>query len=135
MGELKYLWEEEIITEWKNWSWSSFWNTLWKMLLISIICGCVFGLNAREIQIGFFMWVFMLIVVVLPFSAMAGAILTEPAKYETIYTVMFEEGETVVSSEEFNKNYKVIDQDGHIYTVREKESDDNRCSYKGAKKT
>ena len=48
----------------------------------------------------------------------ANGILPKAAKYETQYKVTIDDS---VSVNEFNEKYEIIDQEGKIYTVRERE--------------
>ena len=50
-------------------------------------------------------------------GAMCGGVFAEPTEYETEYKVTIDD---TVSMNEFLERYEIIDQEGKIYTVREK---------------
>lgn len=68
----------------------------WKNLLIGAICGLAFGLL---------------------FSPIFGAALRTPVAYETQYKVTISDE---MPMNEFLEKYEIIDQEGKIYTIREK---------------
>lgn len=52
------------------------------------------------------------------FGAIAGAGEQKPTEYETHYKVIISDE---VSMNEFSEKYEIIDQDGKIYTIRERD--------------
>ena len=68
-------------------------------------------------------WMVISIVLIIP-SALIGAACGDCffAAEETRYQVLFSEE---VSMTEFNERYEIVDQEGQIFTIREKEIDKN----------
>lgn len=69
----------------------------WTILIVSIVCSVICGLVIGVVT--------------------AGLLDPVPQKYETRYQVIITDE---VKMTEFNEQYEILDQEGKIYTVREK---------------
>ena len=118
MSGVEILATEEVAIAWENWNWKGFLLTVGLMLFVSIIAGMLTGaLDGWELGVTIFLTVF--IVGSALFGTMVGCSTGEPTEYETQYKVVIDDS---VSMNEFTEKYEIIDQDGKIYTVREKEN-------------
>ena len=86
------------------------------LMAIGLIAGTIVAIYEREPATFFILFLFGLIV-----SGIAAMIIREatetPSEYETQYKVIISDD---VSLNEFNERYEIIDQEGKIYTVRER---------------
>jgi ABC-type uncharacterized transport system permease subunit len=118
MNGVEILAFEEVAIEWASWSWSSFWIGVAIAFVISLIAGFVFAWQEDDIFAGLLMFGCMLIGVGSFLGILSGKKVVDPIKYETHYKVIVDES---VSMTEFNEKYEVLEQEGKIYTVRERE--------------
>lgn len=115
MNGVEILTSEEVVVE-SVFSWSNFWIALGVFFGIFLIAGIIVSLSECN-------WLVLLIscIVGLPFSSLFGAFIGsefgDPAKYETQYKLTISDN---VSMNEFMEKYEIIDQEGKIYTVRER---------------
>lgn len=118
MSGVEILAFEEVAVEWAGWSWSGFWVAVGIVSVIAVVTGILFGLTENDIVA--FLIAFLTILII--GGAMAGVVFgkatAKPTKYETHYKVTIDE---TVSMAEFNEKYEVLEQEGKIYTVRERE--------------
>lgn len=96
---------------------------LWSAVILALIIGVIFcsvEYFKGECDVGIY-WILIpatLIGVIIGFVAgMAGG---EPTEYETQYKVTISDE---VNFNEFMEKYEIIEQDGKIYTIREKENE------------
>jgi ABC-type uncharacterized transport system permease subunit len=96
---------------------SKFWMCVVGSAILGVIIGLIACLTEQDIQylfISFITGITMGLVV----GTMIGAINGIPTEYVTQYKVTVSDQ---VSMNEFNAKYEIIDQEGRIYTVRERE--------------
>ena len=108
---------EEVATAWENWNWKGFLLTVGLVFFVSIIAGMLTGAS-DDWGLG----VTVFLIVFIAGSALLGTLIGcttgEPTEYETQYKVVIDDS---VSMNDFIEKYEIIDQEGKIYTVREKE--------------
>ena len=116
MEGVEILATEQIATDTTS-NWTVSFIVAGIILFVSIVIGLIrAGLNAdgadaaAPILIG-------CVLSVVGFT-MTGIVTTKPIAYETRYTVTISED---VSFVEFNEKYEILEQNGLLYTVREKE--------------
>ena len=94
----------------------SFISTLLVCTIIGILIGIINFIIDSEIE-----WMFvglgMGILLGLGFGALVGGALSTPEEYETHYKVLVSDE---VSMNEFLEHYEIVDQEGKIYTVKER---------------
>ena len=118
MSGVEFLATEEVAVAWASWNWKGFLLTVGLCLLVGIIAGILTGASdGWELGVTIFLIVF--IVGSALFGTMVGCSTGEPTEYETQYKVVIDDS---VSMNEFTEKYEIIDQEGKIYTVREKEN-------------
>ena len=117
MSGVEILAFEEVACAWESWNWPSFWIGIAIALVVGLIAGCVFACQEESIVAGIVMFVPMFIVVGLIIGVTAAKTQVDPIEYETQYKVTIDE---TVSMTEFNEKYEVLEQEGKIYTVRER---------------
>lgn len=97
------------------------WDIFWVVMLVCAFIGIIIGVIASHVEGDSTMFV-----VVLPFAMILGLVLsgmlgfaTEvPVEYETQYKVIVSDE---VPMNEFLEKYEIVDQDGKIYVVRERD--------------
>ena len=118
MSGVEILATEEVVVAWASWNWEGFLLTIGLVFFVSIIAGILAGVSDDwELSVIVFLVVF--IVGGLLFGTLVGCTTGEPIEYETQYKVVIDDS---VSMNEFTEKYEIIDQEGKIYTVREKET-------------
>ena len=117
MNGVEILAFEEVACAWESWSWSSFWIGIAIGLVVSLIAGFVAVCQEDSVGAGLFVFGVIFIVAGLIIGVTAAKTLVDPIEYETQYKVTIDK---TVSMTEFNEKYEVIEQDGKIYTVRER---------------
>lgn len=116
MNGVEILTSAQVATEWV-FNWSAFWITLGLTFGVCLIAGIWYTVTDQCD------WVIIpsISIVSIIFGSMFGAGIgkaTEiPTTYETQYKVTISDE---VSMAEFYEHYEVIEQDGKIFTVREK---------------
>lgn len=115
MTGVEILTTEEVVT-----SFSFGWVTaLTTGAIVFIVTFVIADFNIKPVD--WKDWVFCTIMGLLFamfFAFVNGVLLHEPANYETQYKVTISDE---VQLNEFNEKYEIIEQDGKIYTVRERE--------------
>lgn len=115
MAGIEILATQEVATEFV-FNWTVFW------VLFSVVLG-VSTLAGVDIGLGGYGWsnslAFILIGIMLglSFGGMVGSLCGGPTAYETQYKATISDE---VSMNEFLEKYEIIDQEGKIYTIREK---------------
>ena len=117
MSGVEILAFEEVAIAWEAWSWSSFWIGVAAVFVISIVAGFIFACQENSIGAGLLMFGILFIVVGSVVGIILGKKCVDPTEYETHYKVTIDES---VSMAEFNEKYEVFEQEGKIYTVRER---------------
>ena len=116
MEGVEILNQFEVVTE-SVFNMQAFWITVGIAALIGSIIGIISvifdGLEWNSIPV--FLIVFTLLGIVL--GVAYGAVFSIPTKYETHYQVTTTDE---VKMTEFNERYEILDQEGKIYTVRER---------------
>lgn len=105
-----------------SFNWDACWLTTAVVLVVWVIFGVISAMEEYDysfIPIAVIVGVFSGFIV----GPLAGGVLcTTPTDYETQYKVTISEE---VSMTKFLEHYEVIDQDGKIFTVREKTNESN----------
>lgn len=116
MQGVEILTSAQVVTEWTT-NWTSFWIATIVTFAILLTIGILRYTETYDVGeiIGY---VFMGVAFGLISGVLSGhVLLSTPAEYETRYKVTISDE---VSMTEFYEHYEVIDQDGKIFTVREK---------------
>ena len=118
MSGVEILATEEVAIAWVNWNWKGFLLTVGACFLVAIIAGM---LTSASDDWGLGVTVFLIVFIAgsAMFGTLVGCTTGKPIEYETQYKVVIDDS---VSMNEFAEKYEIIDQDGKIYTVREKEN-------------
>lgn len=117
MSGVEILAFEKVAWAWESWNWQSFWIAIAIAFVVSLIAGFVFACQEDSGFAGLLMFGVMFITVGLIISIPAAKTTVDPIEYETLYKVTIDDS---VSMTEFNEKYEVIEQEGKIYTVRER---------------
>lgn len=117
MSGVEILATEEVAIAWANWNWRGFLLTVGLCFLVAIVVGILAGAS-DDWELGITIFLIVFIVGGALFGAFVGYATGEPTEYETQYKVVIDDS---VSMNEFTEKYIIIDQEGKIYTVREKD--------------
>lgn len=117
MSGVEILATEEVAIAWESWNWKGFLFTIGICFLVAIVAGILGVSDDWKLGVTIFLVVFVAGSAL--FGTLIGCTTGEPTEYETQYKVVIDDS---VSMNEFTEKYKIIDQDGKIYTVREKEN-------------
>ena len=90
----------------------------WTSVFIAIIAGILAG-GSDDWGLGVIIFLVVFITSGALFGTFVGCTTGKPIEYETQYKVVIDDS---VSMNDFIEKYEIIDQDGKIYTVREKEN-------------
>ena len=121
MKGVEILSTTEVATEWM-FNWKAFWITLAVMSITMFVISIVIYVWDGGLNIAFIPSVTILCGVIggLGFGVLFGGIICPtPTKYETQYKVTISDE---VPMNDFLEKYEIIDQDGKIYVIQEKES-------------
>ena len=118
MSGIEILTSNEVAVVYEEFNWSNFWITIAIAAFGALIVGLVAGLDSGDKILGVFASLVVLIIAGLVFGPLIGSNTGEPIKYETQYKITIDDS---VSMTEFLDKYEILDQDGKIYTVRERE--------------
>ncbi len=121
MQGVEILTSVQVTTEWA-FNWTAFWIAFGVIFVVGI-----FAMIMTFIQEGFYGPVLLIVCVGCAIlgsmlGVLFGTICETPATYETQYKVTISDE---VSMTEFYEHYEVIEQDGKIFTVREKTNESN----------
>jgi hypothetical protein len=97
----------------------------WGAVILSVIIGVIFSsvqYFTGNCDAGIYLILIPMTFIGVILGVLAGMIVSEPAEYETQYKVTISDE---VNFNEFVEKYEVIEQDGKIYTVRERENESN----------
>jgi hypothetical protein len=117
MSGVEILATEEVAVVWESWNWKGFLLTVGLVFFVSIIAGMLAGAS-DDWRFGVTIFLIVFIAGGALFGTLVGCTTGEPIEYETQYKVIIDDS---VSMNEFLEKYEIIDQDGKIYTVREKD--------------
>lgn len=117
MTGVEILATEEVAVAFESWNWSNFWLCIAIAFFVAVIWMFIAGIF-EDYTIGIAVFSFVLLFSSCILAPIVGATTGEPTEYETQYKVTIDDS---VSMNEFNEKYEIVDQDGRIYTVRERE--------------
>lgn len=118
MSGIEILTSNEVVVAYEKFNWSNFWIAIAVFAFGALIVGLLVGFYNRDGVIGVLAFSVMLIMGGLTFGPLIGFKTGEPTKYETQYKITIDDS---VSMTEFLDKYEIVDQDGKIYTVKERE--------------
>ena len=118
MNGIEILTSNEVAVAYEKFNWSAFWITIAIVAFGALIVGLIAGFNNQDGVIGVLAFSMTLIVGGFMFGPAIGSNTSNPIEYETQYKITIDDS---VSMTEFLDKYEIIDQDGKIYTVRERE--------------
>lgn len=117
MSGVEILATEEVAIAWASWNWKGFLLTVGLCFFVAIIAGILTGIS-DDWGLGVTIFFVIFIAGSALFGTLVGRTTGEPIEYETQYKVVIDDS---VSMNEFLEEYEIIDQEGKIYTVREKD--------------
>ncbi len=116
MTGIEILATQEVAVAWANWNWASFLGVIGLSVVLSAFFSIMAGvMDGRDVGLAVFIGVN--VVSLLLFGPIVGANTGEPTEYKTQYKVTISDE---VSMNDFLERYEIIDQEGKIYTVRER---------------
>ena len=118
MNGVEILTSNEVAVAYEKFNWSNFWIAIGLIAAIAIVAGIITGVCSYDCVIGIMVSIVVFIVFTVIIGMLVGGLTVEPIEYETQYKVTIDDS---VSMNEFLDKYEIIDQDGKIYTVRERE--------------
>jgi hypothetical protein len=118
MSGVEILATEEVAIAWASWNWKGFLLTVGLCFLVAIVAGVLAGVS-DDWELGVIIFLVVFIAGGALFGTLIGCTTGGPIEYETQYKVVIDDS---VSMNEFTEKYEIIDQDGKIYIVREKET-------------
>lgn len=118
MNGVEILTSNEVVVAYEKFNWSNFGIAIGLIAGIAIIVGLIAGSVNYDCEIGIMVSAVVFIVFTVIIGMPVGGLTGEPTKYETQYKITIDDS---VSMTEFLDKYEIIDQDGKIYTVRERE--------------
>lgn len=117
MTGVEILATEEVAVAWASWNWNSFLLVVGLAFFVGAIFGVISGATDGKV-VGITVFLATFIIGSLLFGTIAGANTGEPNEYETQYKVIIDDS---VSMNDFADKYEIVNQDGKIYTVRERD--------------
>lgn len=120
MTGVEILSSEEVAVAWAKWNWGNFWITIGAVFIISLIVGLIFAQQDNDMLAFWIMFGVLFVVGGGISSVLVGINTGEPTIYETQYKVIIDD---TVSFTDFIDKYEILDQEGKIYTVKEKTND------------
>lgn len=118
MSGVEILATEEVVVAWESWNWEGFLTTVGICFLVAIVAGLLTGVS-DDWGLGITIFLIVFLAGGALFGTLVGRTTGEPTEYETQYKVIIDDS---VSMNDFIEKYEIIDQEGKIYTVREKEN-------------
>ena len=118
MSGIEILTSNEVAVVYEKFNWSNFWIAIGVIAGIAIIAGLIAGGVNYDCETGIKVSALVFIAFTVIIGMPIGGLTVEPTKYETQYKITIDDS---VSITEFLDKYEIIDQDGKIYTVRERE--------------
>lgn len=121
MNGVEVLATEKVVSEY-GYSAGHFWIGFFVMIGLGIFISLLIlfdeDYDTTEKVTGIVMTLFFCVAIAYPIGLLTKELGSKPVAYETRYKVIISDE---VSMNEFNKQYEVIDQEGKIYTVEERE--------------
>ena len=117
MNGVEILATEEVAIAWASWNWKGFLLVVGLAFVITAIFSIVAGIKDGK-EIGIIVFLASFIISSGLFGTLVALTTGEPIEYETQYKVVIDDS---VSMNEFAEKYEIVDQDGKIYVVRERE--------------
>lgn len=117
MTGVEILATEEVAVAWASWNWNNFLLVVGLSFIVGAIFGVISGVTDGKI-VGITVFLSIFIIGGLLFGTIVGASTGEPTEYETQYKVIIDDS---VSMNDFTDKYEIVNQDGKIYTVRERD--------------
>ena len=115
MNGIEILSSQEVVTQFAfNWTAFSIAGTV--IMCLSVIVGIINWYDTCD-WICFLVFILFGIFATALFGTIAGNIAQIPTEYETQYKVLISDE---VSMNDFNAKYEIVDQEGKIYTIRER---------------
>lgn len=119
MAGVEILTSAQVVVE-VAFNWTVFWIAFSIMFLLCLIAYIGFALSTTSDFVGAIPILIVGLVFGTIFGVGFGEMASKPISYETQYKVTISDE---VSMTEFYKHYEVIEQDGKIFTVKEKTND------------
>ena len=116
MNGVEILNETQVVVE-SAFNWNAFWIVSSILFGIFIIIGIILSITEGPILEGWIMVISAGIILGVTFGFIWGLMLETPTKYETHYQVVIDDS---VSMNDFLAKYEIIDIEGKIFTVRER---------------
>ena len=118
MSGVEILATEDVAVAWESWNWEGFLFVVGIAFFVAIIAGILAGAS-DDWKLGVTIFLIVFVAGSALFGTLVGRTTGEPIEYETRYKVVIDDS---VSMNDFLEEYEIIDQEGKIYTVREKEN-------------
>ena len=120
MQGVEILTSAQIVTE-TVFNWDTFWNVISILSILGLYLSVVitFENDLKWYAIPVILFVFIVAFSII--GGVAGDVNRKPSAYETQYKVTISDE---VSMTEFIEHYEVIEQDGKIFTIREKNNNE-----------
>lgn len=118
MSGVEILASNEVAIAWASWNWTNFWIVIGIAFGVALFVGFIAGLSEMDITFGLIIFLMIFIVGGGILGILVGTSTGEPIEYETQYKVIIDD---TVSMNEFIEKYEIVEQEGKIYTVRERE--------------
>ena len=118
MTGVEILAMEEVVVG-TAFNWLAFWITVGTLMGVGLICGFLATSHSWGFEWNLFIpiWILFLIAGLL-FGVLAGSLAATPTETETHYKALISDE---VSMNEFLERYEIVDQEGKIYTIKERE--------------
>ena len=116
MNGIEILSSKEVASMF-SFNWTSFGVLAGVLFAVFIVIGLIFSVKDKD-------WAYLTlssivgIILAAMFGGLFGTITSTPTEYETQYKITISDE---VSMNKFAEKYEILDQEGKIYTVREKE--------------
>lgn len=117
MTGVEILATEEVAVAWASWNWNNFLIAVGLAFFVGAIVGVLSGIIEYDKFMGIAVFLSVFIIGGVLFGTIVGANTGEPTEYKTQYKVIIDDS---VSMNDFVDKYEIINQDGKIYTVRER---------------
>ena len=108
----------EVAAAWENWNWGGFWIAVGISFIVAIFIGSICGYDSYSWESFWTVFFFTFLLGAAMFGTIVGLVSRKPIAYETHYKVITDDS---VTMSDFLDKYEIVDQEGKIYTVREKE--------------
>ena len=117
MNGVEILNQTQVVAE-SAFNWTAFWIASSIIFGIFIVIGIILSMTEGPDLIGWILVIFAGIILGLIFGSIWGMFCETPTKYETHYQVIINDS---VSMNDFLDKYEIIDTEGKIITVRERD--------------